>query len=46
VRDLLGLPDDIYELIRNPMREIQVAIPVRMDNGPIKVFKGFPGAVQ
>jgi glutamate dehydrogenase (NAD(P)+) len=39
--ELLGLPDDIYELIRNPMREIQVAIPVRMDSGSIKVFKGF-----
>lgn len=38
---LLELPDDIFELIRNPMREIHVSIPVRMDNGKIKVFKGF-----
>ncbi len=38
---LLDLPDDIYELIRNPMREIQVSIPVRMDSGALKVFKGF-----
>lgn len=38
---LLDLPPDLYELIRNPMREIQVSIPVRMDNGALKVFKGF-----
>jgi glutamate dehydrogenase (NAD(P)+) len=38
---LLALPDNIYELIRNPMRELQVSIPVKMDNGKIKVFKGF-----
>jgi glutamate dehydrogenase (NAD(P)+) len=38
---LLELPDDIYELIRTPMREIHVSIPVRMDNGSLKVFKGF-----
>ncbi len=38
---LLDLPDDIYELIRNPMREIQVSIPVRMDDGTLKVFRGF-----
>ncbi len=37
----LELPDDIAEIIKNPMREIQVSIPVRMDNGKIKVFKGF-----
>jgi glutamate dehydrogenase (NAD(P)+) len=38
---LLDLPKDIYELIRSPMREIQVSIPVRLDNGSLKVFKGF-----
>ena len=38
---LLELPESIYEIIRNPMRELQVSIPVKMDNGKIKVFKGF-----
>lgn len=38
---LLDLPTNIYEQIRSPMREIHVSIPVRMDNGSIKVFKGF-----
>ncbi len=37
----LELPKDIAEIIKNPMREIQVSIPVRMDDGSIKVFKGF-----
>ncbi len=38
---LLGLPENIYAIIRNPMRELHVSIPVKMDNGVIKVFKGF-----
>ena len=38
---LLELPESIYEIIRSPMRELQVSIPVKMDNGKIKVFKGF-----
>ncbi|MFU8795397.1 MAG: Glu/Leu/Phe/Val family dehydrogenase [Dethiobacteria bacterium] len=38
---LLELPNDIFELIRNPMREIKVSIPVRMDDGTLKVFEGF-----
>lgn len=38
---LLELPDDIYELIRNPKREIKVSIPVRMDDGTLRVFDGF-----
>ena len=29
------------ELLRNPMREYHFTIPVRMDDGTIKVFKGF-----
>ena len=37
----LDLPADICEIIKNPMREIHVSIPVRMDNGSIRVFKGF-----
>jgi glutamate dehydrogenase (NAD(P)+) len=38
---MLELPDDIYEMIRNPMREIHVSIPVRMDDGSLKIFKGY-----
>ncbi len=39
--DLLGLDLNVYELIRVPIRELHVSIPVRMDDGFIKVFKGF-----
>ena len=32
---------DLIEKLRYPERSLQVAIPVRMDDGSIKVFKGF-----
>ncbi len=38
---LLNLESDVHEMLRHPMRELHVAIPVRMDNGKIKVFQGF-----
>ncbi|MDO9535890.1 MAG: Glu/Leu/Phe/Val dehydrogenase [Bacillota bacterium] len=38
---VLSLEPDVHEIIRVPMREIHVYIPVRMDNGFIKVFEGF-----
>lgn len=39
--EILNLEDCVRCLLRVPMREIQVAIPVRMDNGKIEVFQGF-----
>ena len=39
--DLLGLGDDVYEALRLPERVIQVKIPVRMDDGSVKVFVGW-----
>lgn len=39
--NLLGLEPNIYELIRHPMLEIHVAIPVRMDNGSLRIFQGY-----
>ncbi len=38
---LLNLPTDIHQLLREPMREIRIRIPVRMDDGSTKVFTGF-----
>ncbi len=38
---LLNLDDDVRELLREPMIEVHVRIPVRMDNGSIKVFSGY-----
>lgn len=36
--DKLALPAQYYDLLKQPMRIMQVAIPVRMDNGDVKVF--------
>ncbi len=37
----LGLERSEYETLRYPERELTVSIPVRMDNGEIKVFEGY-----
>ena len=41
VADLLDLDESTRELLRNPLREYQFAIPVRMDDGKVKIFRGF-----
>ena len=41
VASMLHLEPSIHAILREPMREFQVSIPVRMDDGQIKVFKGF-----
>jgi glutamate dehydrogenase (NAD(P)+) len=38
---ILKLPADVANILKTPMRELEVSLPVRMDNGKIKVFKGF-----
>ena len=37
----LKLGDGFVELLRRPWRELQVSVPVRMDDGEIKVFAGY-----
>jgi glutamate dehydrogenase (NAD(P)+) len=37
----LGLDAATHELLRWPMREYHVALPVKMDNGTTRVFKGY-----
>ncbi|RLE16002.1 MAG: glutamate dehydrogenase [Acidobacteria bacterium] len=39
--ELMNLDEDIHAVLREPMREFHVSIPVRMDDGTMKVFKGF-----
>src|SRR5512138_124502 len=39
--DLLGLPDDVRQLLRWPLREFHFRIPVKMDDGSTRVFTGF-----
>jgi glutamate dehydrogenase (NAD(P)+) len=37
----LGLTQNEYEAIKYPERELKVSIPVKMDNGDIRVFEGY-----
>jgi glutamate dehydrogenase (NAD(P)+) len=41
VAEKLGLDQATRDLLRNPMREYHFGIPVRMDDGSYKVFRGF-----
>jgi len=41
VANLLHLEPNIHAALREPMRELKVSIPVKMDNGHTKVFNGF-----
>ncbi|CAM3235171.1 MULTISPECIES: Glu/Leu/Phe/Val dehydrogenase [Brevibacillus] len=37
----LGYQDSMFELLKEPLRVLTVRIPVRMDNGEVKVFTGY-----
>ncbi len=39
--DKLGYPEEVYELLKEPVRMLTVRIPVRMDDGKVKVFTGY-----
>lgn len=39
--DKLGVSSEVYELLKQPMRVMEVSIPVRMDDGSLKVFTGY-----
>ncbi|AWB10186.1 glutamate dehydrogenase (NAD/NADP) [Thermodesulfobium acidiphilum] len=41
VMQILKIDSNVMQILRTPMREIHVSIPVRMDNGDLKVFHGF-----
>jgi glutamate dehydrogenase (NAD(P)+) len=38
---VLNLPPYITSILKTPMREMQVSLPVRMDDGTVQVFKGY-----
>ena len=38
---IMGLDEATHELLRWPLRELWVTLPVRMDNGTTKIFHGF-----
>ena len=37
----LGLEDGVREMLRRPWRELQVSVPIRTDEGDIKVYTGY-----
>ena len=39
--ELLGLDDDIREFLRWPQREVKVTLPLKLDDGSLKVFHGY-----
>lgn len=38
--DILRLDPDVHAVLRSPMREVHVSLPIRMDDGTLKVFQG------
>jgi len=41
VASILNIDSAIHAILREPMKELHITIPVRMDDGQTKVFKGF-----
>ena len=39
--DIGHINKDMFEIIKNPQRETKVYLPVEMDDGSVKVFKGY-----
>ncbi|HEC35363.1 MAG TPA: Glu/Leu/Phe/Val dehydrogenase [Anaerolineae bacterium] len=39
--EIMGLDAATHELLRWPLRELHVTLPVRMDDGTVKIFHGF-----
>ncbi|MGC8862951.1 MAG: Glu/Leu/Phe/Val family dehydrogenase [Armatimonadota bacterium] len=37
----MGLDPSVHAVLREPLRELHVSLPVRMDDGSVRVFKGF-----
>lgn len=42
--DALGTDPAVYELLKEPQRIIEITIPVKMDDGTLKTFKGYRSA--
>jgi glutamate dehydrogenase len=38
---MLGFQDDMFELLKEPLRLLKVRFPVRMDDGSVKIFTGY-----
>ena len=40
---LMKLDVNVEEILRNPERIVELSIPVKMDNGSLRVFRGIRG---
>jgi len=38
---ILNLDPEVHAILRVPMREVHVSLPVRMDDGTLRIFQGF-----
>jgi len=41
IKDIIKLDDNIYEQLKSPQKMLEVSIPVKMDNGNMRVFTGY-----
>jgi len=41
IADMLDLDPAVRDILRQPKREIHVAVPVHMDDGKVKIYRGF-----
>lgn len=39
--ELFGIKPEIAEILRHPKKEVKVSLPVKMDDGSIKVLRAF-----
>src|SRR5579875_3591253 len=39
--EALGYDQQVYELLKSPLRLLTVRFPVKMDDGSVKVFEGY-----
>lgn len=39
--DVLKMGEDVYEILKEPKEYLEVSVPVRMDNGKVRVFHGY-----
>lgn len=39
--DILNVSEDLYEILKEPQRMIEVNIPIKMDDGRLKIFRGY-----
>lgn len=41
IKEIVGLEDNLYVQLQSPQKLLEVSIPVKMDDGSIKVFTGY-----